>query len=204
VSILGTDPFYESLLESVGKLVQHGYISPQEVMSQPGGLAPFGLEPPRMTITILEGTNRHSLLVGKPTPVRDQVYVKLLGSAGIAITDASFLRKQGSNRSLDLVRPDLLFRVAPAVQFHGGTFPGSQMQPMGNPPHRQRGLPPQPRMFSRRSPRLMRWWIAPANSTRSRRGIAPESQADQKGQNYGLTPAFDPCFRRSWSFLKIW
>jgi hypothetical protein len=81
----------ESFLEAVGKLVQHDYISAQEVMSQPGGLAPFGLEPPRMTITILEGTNRHSLLVGKPTPVRDQVYVKLLGSAGIAITDASFL-----------------------------------------------------------------------------------------------------------------
>jgi hypothetical protein len=36
------------------------------------------------------------------------------------------------------------------------------------------------RMFSRRSPQLMRWWIAPANSTRSWRGIAPESQADQK------------------------
>jgi hypothetical protein len=81
----------ESLIEAIGKLAQHGFISPQEVMSQPGGLAPFGLEPPRMTITILEGTNRHSLLVGKSTPVRDQVYVKLLGSAGIAITEASFL-----------------------------------------------------------------------------------------------------------------
>jgi hypothetical protein len=51
----------------------------------------------------------------------------------------------GGNHSFDLVWLNLLFRVAPAVQFHGGTLPCPQVQPIGNPPHRQRGFPPQPR-----------------------------------------------------------
>ena len=52
---------------------------------------------------------------------------------------------EGSNHSFDLVWLDLLFPVAPAVQFHGGTLPCPQVQPIGNPAHRQRGFPPQPR-----------------------------------------------------------
>ncbi|MEW6161137.1 MAG: DUF4340 domain-containing protein, partial [Verrucomicrobiota bacterium] len=83
----------ETLLESLSNLRAQDSISPQEVQADPRGLASFGLSPPAFEIAVQSDTGRQQFRVGRRTPVGDQVYVQLIGSAGIDITDAAFLEK---------------------------------------------------------------------------------------------------------------
>lgn len=81
----------EELLERIQQLQQHGFISPKEFMSQPGGLSSYGLDPADVVISVVSGTNRLDLKIGDKTPVHDQVYVQPIGAAGLYLVNGDFL-----------------------------------------------------------------------------------------------------------------
>jgi len=62
------------------------------VEEKPDNLAPFGLDPPRVviTVTLKDGRTMPSILVGSKTPVGYSDYVKLSDKPAVLLTDDSF------------------------------------------------------------------------------------------------------------------
>ena len=81
----------ESLLRALGDLNRLYEISAQEIISESGGLSPFGLDPPWASVKIQEGTNLVQFRVGAKTLLGDRVYVQPQGASGICATAASVL-----------------------------------------------------------------------------------------------------------------
>ena len=82
----------ESFLVALAKLNRQREISAQEIISQSGGLSPFGLDPPSAVIRLQAGTNVIQFRVGSKTLLGDSVYVQPIGASGVFTTDASFLK----------------------------------------------------------------------------------------------------------------
>ena len=94
-----TRPFYpaqstpiDSFIKAVTSLPRRDVITASEVSAQPGKLKDYGLEPPAAVFTLSQGSNRFSLHLGAPTPLRDQLYATVPGSGEVLVTDASILR----------------------------------------------------------------------------------------------------------------
>jgi hypothetical protein len=94
-----TRPFYpaqstpiDSFVNALTGLPKYDVISASEVSAQPGKLKDYGLEPPTAVFTVSQGTNRYTLQLGAPTPLRDQLYATIPGSGEVLVTDASILR----------------------------------------------------------------------------------------------------------------
>src|SRR5438067_1746964 len=94
-----TRPFYpaqstpiDSFVKNLTSLSKYDVISASEVSAQPGKLKDYGLEPAAAVFTINQGTNRYTLQLGSPTPLRDQLYATVPGSGEVLVTDASILR----------------------------------------------------------------------------------------------------------------
>jgi len=81
----------EEFLELIARLEKHASIPAHTISSQPGGLAAFGLQPPRAKIAVYSGTNRIGFDIGSRTPTSDQMYIQLIGDPRILITDARLL-----------------------------------------------------------------------------------------------------------------
>ncbi|MGV3773893.1 MAG: DUF4340 domain-containing protein [Verrucomicrobiales bacterium] len=78
----------ESLLLKLDELRKLDVIPAKEVQAQ-GGLKAFGLEPPRATIILQGGGQQNTLLIGAPTPLTQQIYMQVFGSADVLVADAS-------------------------------------------------------------------------------------------------------------------
>jgi hypothetical protein len=53
-------------------------------------LSDFGLDPPRATLTVYQGSSEIKLHIGAVTPLNNQLYVRPAGADDIAVVDASF------------------------------------------------------------------------------------------------------------------
>ncbi len=89
----------ENFLRAVADLKRTGYIAPKELLAQPGGLAPFGLNPAKAVVTVGTGTNRIKFLLGKKTPLKGEMYVQKIGEAGVFITNGEILDLLPKSRS---------------------------------------------------------------------------------------------------------
>jgi len=78
-------------LALLGSLNQRGYITAQELLAQPGGLADFGLETPDATVDVQQAARRFRFRLGSKTTVGDMLYLQQVGSDGAHVTDAALL-----------------------------------------------------------------------------------------------------------------
>ena len=111
-----TRPFYpaqstpiDAFVTALTSLKKSDLISATEVSEQPGKLKDYGLDPPVAILSISEGTNRHFLQIGAPTPLRDQVYATMPGSGEVLVADASVLR--AIPRSVNAWRSQMLLSL---------------------------------------------------------------------------------------------
>lgn len=93
-----SDPVYpaqstavESWLGLFQSLNRRAFISAEELASQPGGAAAFGLEDPQVTVVLQQPDQRLRLRLGARTPIGEKLYLQQVGSAGIYVTDAALL-----------------------------------------------------------------------------------------------------------------
>ncbi|MBI3879713.1 MAG: DUF4340 domain-containing protein [Verrucomicrobia bacterium] len=93
VAYPGNAPALEVLLEGVAKLSPGRRISPAEVSRQPQGLASYGLQPPQLTVTIEQATNKIELRLGTLTPVGEQLYFQVAGEAGVFTAGTNFYQR---------------------------------------------------------------------------------------------------------------
>jgi hypothetical protein len=82
----------ESFLALLQNLDRESEIPAQEIISESGGLSPFGLDPPLAVIRVQAGTNLVQLRVGAKTLLGDRVYVQPVGASNIYLTSASLLQ----------------------------------------------------------------------------------------------------------------
>lgn len=83
----------ENFLDTLASLRRSVYIPAKEMLQQPGGLAAFGLDAPRFNVIVQQNTNRIELRVGGQAPLGEQLYVQLVGSEGVFVTDAVLLER---------------------------------------------------------------------------------------------------------------
>ena len=81
----------DNWLNLFNTLNRRTYISAEELQTQPGGLAAFGLEDSQATVTVLQGQKKLRLRLGARTPIGEKLYVQQVGSDGVFVTDAALL-----------------------------------------------------------------------------------------------------------------
>jgi hypothetical protein len=81
----------ETLLAQLEQLQFATYISEEELRSHAQADEEFGIEPAQVSI-ILQHGHRSQIHIGHRTPPGDQVYVQIVGVAGIYVTDADWLK----------------------------------------------------------------------------------------------------------------
>jgi hypothetical protein len=81
----------EHLLQVLSVLKRQTEIPAEEIISGSGGMSPFGLDPPRASITIHERTNVIRLNIGSKTLLGDRIYVQPAGTPGIFTTDVALI-----------------------------------------------------------------------------------------------------------------
>ena len=67
------------------------YISAEDLLAHPGGLAAFGLEEPQATVIIQEGKKKPQLRIGAKTQVGKMLYLQQVGSDGVFVTESAVL-----------------------------------------------------------------------------------------------------------------
>jgi hypothetical protein len=82
----------DSFLQALAGLTRATQIPVDKAVSQAGGLAQFGLNPPQTTILLQQGTNSSRLFVGSKTLVGDQIYVRPDGDPSLYTTSLSLLQ----------------------------------------------------------------------------------------------------------------
>lgn len=78
-------------LALLGSLNRRAYITAQELLAQPGGLADFGLETPVATVNVQQAARRFQFRLGSKTTVGDMLYLQEVGSDGAHVTEAALL-----------------------------------------------------------------------------------------------------------------
>jgi hypothetical protein len=104
----------DQLLKMLSVLKRQTEIPAQEIISQSGGMSPFGLDPPRAIITLHERTNVIRLNIGSKTLLGDRLYVQPAGTPGIFTTDITLLDQLPASsdewrNSLIVHQPTLVF-----------------------------------------------------------------------------------------------
>src|ERR1051326_3168277 len=74
-----------------GSLDRRSYLSAQDLMTPPGGLAAFGLDSPQAAVMIQQGTRKIHVLLGAKTAVGEMLYLQQVGSDGVFVTDSTLL-----------------------------------------------------------------------------------------------------------------
>jgi hypothetical protein len=82
----------EKLLQSLTELNWQTQITAAELKDRPKAQEEFGFATPAASLTVQQGGASVNLLVGTNTPVGEQVYVQIVGSAGIYVIDSEFLK----------------------------------------------------------------------------------------------------------------
>src|SRR5436190_18607982 len=78
----------ESLVTAVANAPRLSRVGAHDVQNETGGLRAFGLEPPRATIMFQTSTGRFHLYIGGKAPVAGRIYVQLVGSSDVLVTDS--------------------------------------------------------------------------------------------------------------------
>lgn len=81
----------ENWLNAFAALSQRAWISAQDLEAQPGGLAAFGLEEPRVTVAVRHDGQRIQLRLGDKTSVGEKLYLQRVGSDGVFVTESLLL-----------------------------------------------------------------------------------------------------------------
>ncbi len=82
----------EDLLTALEELRQTDFISPQELLAQPGGLASYGLDSAPVTLILHQGAMRTELRIGVGALSTARLYVQVVGSQGVAVVPSSILQ----------------------------------------------------------------------------------------------------------------
>lgn len=82
----------EALLRNLEELDDRNVISGSELRQRHGAEREFGFEPPTFSIIVQQGEKRLQMLVGGLSPLKDQVFVQVLGREGVFACDARLLR----------------------------------------------------------------------------------------------------------------
>lgn len=75
----------EGLLQTLANLRSQASISMEELAETKRSVAEYGLDVPRATITLQQGSHRNEILIGAKTPVGNQVYIQALNLPGIHV-----------------------------------------------------------------------------------------------------------------------
>src|SRR5256885_3663246 len=81
----------ENWLGLFHSLNRHLYISAEDLLAHPGGLAAFGLEEPQAIVIIQEGQKKPQLRIGAKTQVGEMLYLQQVGSDGVFVTESAVL-----------------------------------------------------------------------------------------------------------------
>jgi hypothetical protein len=81
----------ERLLKGLENAIVSVQLSPRDLNSRRQKSSDFGLEPPQASIVVERGSDRVELQIGGLTTTGEQVYVQVVGVAGISVTDAGLL-----------------------------------------------------------------------------------------------------------------
>lgn len=81
----------DAFLASLEVLRRNTLIPESDLLSQPDGLADFGLEPPVGRIVLRSGSRETVIHVGHLTPSGDELYLRLADSPDVSVVDASLL-----------------------------------------------------------------------------------------------------------------
>ncbi|MGD9781322.1 MAG: DUF4340 domain-containing protein [Kiritimatiellia bacterium] len=79
----------ERLLDALQELPRGDIVLPSRRAENP--YAPYGLDDPRASISIIEGSITNRILIGRRTPLGDGIYVRQSDHAGLARIDTSLL-----------------------------------------------------------------------------------------------------------------
>jgi hypothetical protein len=82
----------ESLISESAAASKLGTVSAQEVQNDPGGFKSFGLDPARISVTFQTSTGRVHLKIGGNTPIGERIYVQIVGSPEVVVTDSKLLK----------------------------------------------------------------------------------------------------------------
>ncbi len=83
----------ESLLEALTKLTTQPPITTEELKNQSRADAEFGFDTPQFSLGLQQGSARpQQILIGAPTALRDQVFLRVIGDEKIYLVDAGLLK----------------------------------------------------------------------------------------------------------------
>lgn len=110
----------EALIKAISEVREVARLTARDVMTEKGGLKSFGLEPPILTISIQQPNERLDLLVGLRTPLANQYYAQVLGSADVLVVDGAFVA--------NVPRSTLDWRSTALIQTAGLTYDRMQIK----------------------------------------------------------------------------
>ena len=82
----------EALLDALQKLQPAVRISPAELRENHDANSEYGFDSPQISLAIQSGDDSRQILVGNKTAPGDQVFVRIVGTEGVFVTDASWLK----------------------------------------------------------------------------------------------------------------
>src|SRR5436309_3336469 len=81
----------ENWLGLYRSLNRRNYLSSEELLAQPGGLAAFGLEDPQATLIVQLGQKKLQLRLGAKTPIGEKLFLQQVGSDDVFVTESALL-----------------------------------------------------------------------------------------------------------------
>ncbi|MBI3851263.1 MAG: DUF4340 domain-containing protein [Verrucomicrobia bacterium] len=82
----------ENLLKALGQLTSQSPITAQELRNRSSTDAEFGFDNPQVSLTLQERDARRRILIGAPTALRDQFFLRVVGDERIYLVDANLLK----------------------------------------------------------------------------------------------------------------
>lgn len=82
----------DALIQALREVKGDSPLGAEELRSRRHPEKEFGLDPPRFSILLQEGEDVTQVLIGNLTPLRDQVFVQVVGLPGIYLADTGILR----------------------------------------------------------------------------------------------------------------
>jgi hypothetical protein len=82
----------EGLLGALQKLQAAVRISPAELSQTHDANAQYGFDSPQISLAIQSGDDRREILIGNKTAPGDQVFLRVVGTEGVYVTDTSWLK----------------------------------------------------------------------------------------------------------------
>ena len=79
----------DSFLSALNQIIDRDHISAEEIVNQRQSLSAYGLEPPQATVVIKSDRGRYEINIGSRTPMKNQLYLQLVGIEGVFFVNAN-------------------------------------------------------------------------------------------------------------------